>query len=858
MRYQDFTLVLSEAVAAGDSLELRVQATEAAGLPIIIEPVASRCPLAKLQLLSSSNPARPLAMAAQLDAGSALGSALLPGIIGQRWQDALTRVRSRGEGLRLRIVGGNLVHCVPWEYAVLPSDHGEATEMDFLALMPDVSIVRDQAIPLAPWPQTCLPFRIAATAAHPACTGQLEVARERTLLQEALADLKGTVELTWGPGGGRPSTAVKAHMFHFAGHGAFEPTRTPIEGAREFGDPEPAPGSPDSGGGHLVFETPGGSPDRLSAGQLGVILREMGVRVAVLNACRTASRDGIRSWSSVAAALLKAGVRSVVAMQHAILDASAIAFAAAFYRSLAIGGTLDEAARNGRIAVFDRGDMFGWGTPVLYSYALDGVVFPEARGSTANRTVLREIDQRIRRGFQSRLLERATARSPVATPGEPCPQQVRLRVIAGPEVGRHFTLRMRDRFVVGRAPGAHLQVTQDAYFSRHHLLIDANPPNILLQDLQSTNGTAVNGARASAPRVLHHGDVISGGNTRIKIELDRSNEPRSSASTMAIAVRCLRCGVQARNEQPRFCNEEMAYFCGGCRDALFAAPPAPPGYQVTRELGRGVMGAVYLAIHIERGVHAVKLIVPRAAISRRVSDAFMRELSRCTQLEHGNIVRTLGHHRLSPGVFCTTMERVDGPDARELLRRNPGGIKPYDAVWLTIQLLDGLAYAHDRQVVHRDLKEANILIGRDPRGELLLKISDFGLATPYETLGASGFTTTGDVASTNPHMPPERILDFRNVTPLADVYSAGAVLYRLLTGEYAFDFRAQRDPVATLLEDDVVPIASRKPTVPGAIAAIAERAMRKDPAQRFAGAVEMRRALVAALDAMPQHRAVGR
>jgi CHAT domain len=147
-------------------------------------------------------------------------------------------------------------------------------------------------------------------------------------------------------------------MRPLAGHGALDQAGPAAVGTRDLETSKTALGQ--AGDGYLVFEGPGGAPERVTAGQLGVILREMGVRVAVLNACKTASRDGARSWSSVAAALLKAGVRSVVAMQHAVLDASAIAFAAAFYRSLALGGSLDEAARNGRIAVFDRGDGFGW------------------------------------------------------------------------------------------------------------------------------------------------------------------------------------------------------------------------------------------------------------------------------------------------------------------------------------------------------------------------------------------------------------------------------------------------------------------------------------------------------------------
>jgi hypothetical protein len=774
-------------------------------------------------------------------------------------REALTRVRSRGEGLRLRIVGGSAAHCVPWEYAVLPPDHGEPTETDFLALMPDVSIVRDQSIPLAAWPSTALPFRIAATAAHPACAGQLDVAHERALLHDALRDLRG-VELVWSADGRRPSAAAKAQMFHFAGHGAFEPAGAGAgaAGARDIEAGQSASSGDDARAGHLVFEAPDGSPDRLSAGRLGVILREMGVLIAVLNACRTASRDGAHAWNSVAAALLKAGVRSVIAMQHAVLDASAIAFAAAFYRSLAIGGSLDEAARNGRMAVFDRGDAFGWGTPVLYSCASDGRVFPDAHGIEANRTVLHEIDQRIRRSYQSRLLDRPAPRARNRPAGDPAPQRVRLHVIQGPDAGRTFTLQLRDRFVIGRAPKAHFQVTQDGYFSRYHLLVEANPPNILLQDLHSRNGTLVNQVKVSAPTPLHHGDVVSSGSTQIRVELDRPLSPRSHASNMTIAVQCLRCGAQARNEQPRSCDEQMAFFCAACRAALFDAPGLPPGYRVIRELGRGVMGAVYLADHVRHGVRAVKLIVPRVAISRRVSDAFVRELSACTALQHRNIVTTFDHHLLSAGVFGTTMKHVDGPSLHELILHNPRGIDPHHAVQLTLQILDGLAHAHDRGVVHRDLKETNVLIERDGQAQPNVRISDFGLASAYELLGAGGFTRTSEVTRTAPHMPPERIVDFGNLTPLADLYSAGSVLYRLLTGSHAFEFRAGRDPLVTILEDDIVPVARRAPAVPPAVAAIVERAMRKDPAHRFPAAREMRQALIAAVTPAPRHLAVAR
>jgi serine/threonine protein kinase len=88
------------------------------------------------------------------------------------------------------------------------------------------------------------------------------------------------------------------------------------------------------------------------------------------------------------------------------------------------------------------------------------------------------------------------------------------------------------------------------------------------------------------------------------------------------------------------------------------------------------MGAVYLASHATRGTQAIKLIVPRAAISRGISDAFKRELSACTVLQHANIVRVFDQHAASAGTFWASMEFVPGPSIEELLRANPRGVEP--------------------------------------------------------------------------------------------------------------------------------------------------------------------------------------
>jgi hypothetical protein len=455
--------------------------------------------------------------------------------------------------------------------------------------------------------------------------------------------------------------------------------------------------------------------------------------------------------------------------------------------------------------------------------------------------------------------------------------KIHLRVVEGPDLGRAFSFETRDRFLLGRAPTAHFQIKEDLFFSRHHLMLEVDPPNVLIQDLQSTNGTFVNNGKLAAPGPLRHGDVIGGGKTRIQIIVEEdalaetvlptaapAPAPAGVAKTLSlasflkpgaapanpaekIAVRCLRCGATAPNELPRSRAEQMAYFCDACQVALLDEPKLLPGYQIVKELGRGGMGAVYLAVHPVMGRRAIKMILPRAAISQKVRDMFLREASTQAMLDHPRIVRVHDFQEAAKGIFCLVMEFVEGESADKLVEAHPSGIDPNLAVHIVAQGLEGLAHAHDKGLVHRDIKDANLIVVRDRDGSPNVKLSDFGLAKSYETSGASGFTRTGDISGTVPYMAPEQILDFRNVKPTADLYSMGATLYHLLTGQYAYNFRREVDPFVTILEEELVPIQARNATIRPALATAISRAMAKDPAQRFATAEAMRASLLDAI-----------
>jgi serine/threonine-protein kinase len=239
---------------------------------------------------------------------------------------------------------------------------------------------------------------------------------------------------------------------------------------------------------------------------------------------------------------------------------------------------------------------------------------------------------------------------------------------------------------------------------------------------------------------------------------------------------------------------------------------------------------------------ALKTITPASEGSPDAVERFLREASILRQLDHPNIVqfREVGS---SAGRLFFAMEFVPGLDGSEMIKKNGGPLPVVRAVRLIHQALDGLAYAHDRGFVHRDIKPTNLLIG-DEGGTERAKLADFGLARIYHTSPLSGLTLTGQFGGTYGFIAPEQITNYRDVKPATDQYSVGATLYTMLTGEKIYDFRGGiAQQILTVLQEDPVPVRERRSDIPEALAAVVHRALARDPASRYPGADAMRRAL---------------
>jgi serine/threonine-protein kinase len=444
--------------------------------------------------------------------------------------------------------------------------------------------------------------------------------------------------------------------------------------------------------------------------------------------------------------------------------------------------------------------------------------------------------------------------------------QVILDVIQGPRKGRTFVFDRHDTFIVGRSRFVHCPMPDDQALSRDHFLIEINPPRCEVRDLGSTNGTFVNDARVERAR-LRSGDRIAAGQSvfLVRVEggsailnggtpapLERSPAPGETAEATVMGIGPIRCagcgqvappGIDVASTSDSEMRDSIQWLCDHCRIEVAVTPQPVTHYTTLRQIGRGAMGVVYLAQHNVTGRRvALKLIVPESAAARSAVDRFLREMTVISQLKHPNIVEFY-EQGTNRGRFWFAMEYVEGTNLEALANAERGKYPIQQACRMAYQVLKGLEQAHAQGFVHRDIKPENVLIGRGPQG-LIAKISDFGLAKSFRSIGLSGLTFSGEMRGTIPFMPPEQMLDFKTVQPSADLYATAATLYYLITGNFLYDQVGEGgDLIRVLLEEQPVPIEHRRPEVAPALSALLSKCLAREPADRFPTATEMRRAL---------------
>jgi serine/threonine-protein kinase len=258
-------------------------------------------------------------------------------------------------------------------------------------------------------------------------------------------------------------------------------------------------------------------------------------------------------------------------------------------------------------------------------------------------------------------------------------------------------------------------------------------------------------------------------------------------------------------------------------------------YQILRRLGTGGMGAVYAALDLELDeTIALKLLRSELASSAGVLERFRREVKLARRVTHPNVARTyeLGEHA---GVRFLTMEYVDGESLASLLRQR-GRMEESRAVAIALPICAALQAAHQAGVVHRDIKPDNVMVARDGR----VVLTDFGIARGG--LDQAERTLVG----TPRYMAPEQVSGGA-LTARTDLYSLGATLYEMLSGEPPFDGPTLTDLLIARLQAAPPDVRERVPGLSPALALVVRRAMEPEPEARFASAAELADALRAAV-----------
>ncbi|MEO5763116.1 MAG: serine/threonine-protein kinase [Vicinamibacteria bacterium] len=297
-----------------------------------------------------------------------------------------------------------------------------------------------------------------------------------------------------------------------------------------------------------------------------------------------------------------------------------------------------------------------------------------------------------------------------------------------------------------------------------------------------------------------------------------------------------------------------AKFCPGCgggvrqatgagdalRDRLQSA--LDDSFHIERLLGRGGMGAVYLAREpaLDRLV-AIKVLPPERARSSDLRERFRREARTAAQLSHPNIVPLLTFGE-DENLMYFVMGYVEGEALSSKVQRE-GRLQTAEAVRVLCELAEALSYAHGRGVVHRDVKPENILL-EVPKG--LVRLTDFGVAKGLSA--SSSLTTEGAVIGTPHYMSPEQASGRSDVDARSDIYSMGALAFTLFTGRPPFDGRSASEILRQHLSQEAPRLRENSPELPVALDDAVRRCLAKEPAARWPSALDFRKALLSAGD----------
>jgi len=369
----------------------------------------------------------------------------------------------------------------------------------------------------------------------------------------------------------------------------------------------------------------------------------------------------------------------------------------------------------------------------------------------------------------------------------------KLYVERGPLRGKEVFLKEGMAYTIGRSSSCALTLRDDMA-SREHAQVLVKGGRYYIRDLDSSNGTYVNGAQLRKTVELKLGDQIEVGDTLMSLLADDERQTTGGLIGREIA-----------------------------------------GYRILERVGRGGMGTVYRAHQRSLNrVVAFKVLSPSLAWDKEFTKRFVDEVRAAAQLAHPNIVCALDVGE-AEGVHYFVMEYMAGGSIEERIEQD-GRIAPDRALPMLLDVARGLAYAEEQGIIHRDIKPENLML--DEQGTV--KIVDLGIACQLQ--GKRSSDQSEGVFGTAHYIAPEQAAG-ETIDHRADLYSLGATAYHMLCGHTVFSGKSQTEIMEQHVEDEPVPLHEVAPWVPRSLCDLVMRLLEKNPDNRYASARELIEAL---------------
>jgi serine/threonine-protein kinase len=266
-------------------------------------------------------------------------------------------------------------------------------------------------------------------------------------------------------------------------------------------------------------------------------------------------------------------------------------------------------------------------------------------------------------------------------------------------------------------------------------------------------------------------------------------------------------------------------------------------YRLIRLLGEGGMGAVWSAVNDAFGREvAIKVMLPIAAADPTSLDRFLTEARICGTIRHPGIVDVIDVGRADNGAPFLVMELLEGSSLDQLLH-HAGTLKPLDVLPVIRDVARTLSLAHEKGVIHRDLKPGNVFLHRLPDGQVIAKVLDFGVSKMTNVSRPATVTRTGMVVGSPAYMSPEQAAGRVELDPRSDVYALGVILYEIMTGVPPY---ARGDHMSVMyqhVQGKARPPREINPGLPPGLPEVIMQAMSVDKDKRYQTMPDLRAAL---------------